>query len=215
MTVVGFAYGAGRWLAKGIIALWVAVVPVSAQTIAVLGDSLVSGYGLPADMGFVPQMQAVLGDKVVLINAGVSGDTTAGGLARLDWTLTDDVDGLAVVLGGNDFLRGIDPASTQANLEALVTGALARDVPVLLVAMTAPSNYGPDYKTAFDAIYGDLAAAYGVSLAPPFLGSLAGLSPEALLAVLQGDGLHPNENGVMRIVDDLRQSFLGFADSLN
>lgn len=173
-------------------------------TVAALGDSLTQGYGLPQEQGFVPQMQAWLiaqGADVVLINAGVSGDTTAGGAARIGWTLTPEVDALIVALGGNDLLRGLDPATSRANLEAILQAAAG--VPVLLVGMQAPGNYGPDYKAAFDALYPDLAAQYGTLYVESFLGGISapGADPAEALPYLQGDGIHPNAEGVARIVE--------------
>ncbi|MEO0381532.1 MAG: arylesterase, partial [Pseudomonadota bacterium] len=133
-------------------------------TIAALGDSLTQGYGLAVQQGFVPQLEEWLQDQgrdVAVINAGVSGDTTAGGLSRVDWTLTPEVDALIVTLGGNDLLRGIDPGVSRANLEGILSAATGAGVEVLLVGMQAPGNYGPDYKAAFDGMYPDLSAAYG------------------------------------------------------
>ena len=177
-------------------------------TLVALGDSLTAGYGLPQDEGFVPQLQAWLtaqGQDVVVVNAGVSGDTTAGGLARLDWSLTPEVDAMIVTLGGNDLLRGIDPASSRANLDKILRGAQARQLPVLLVAMSAPGNYGPEYKRDFDAIYPDLAAQYGTLLAPGFFAPLLeeGADPAGLAQYLRPDGLHPNKDGVAKIVAGL------------
>nr|WP_242500615.1 arylesterase [Tropicimonas sp. IMCC6043] len=176
-------------------------------TIAALGDSLTQGYGLPQEEGFVPQLEAWLrarGHDVTLINAGVSGDTTAGGLSRAAWTLTDEVDGLIVALGGNDLLRGIDPAASRANLHGILEAAQAADVEVLLVGMQAPGNYGPDYKAAFDAIHPELAAEFGALLAPSFFEGLEGAAePAAATPYLQPDGLHPSAEGVSRIVDAL------------
>jgi acyl-CoA thioesterase-1 len=177
-------------------------------TLVALGDSLTAGYGLPQEDGFVPQLQAWLtaqGQDVVVVNAAVSGDTTAGGLARLDWSLTPEVDAMIVTLGGNDLLRGIDPAASRANLDAILQGAQARKLPVLLVAMSAPGNYGPEYKRDFDAIYPDLAAQYGALLAPGFFAPLLkeGADPASLAQYLQPDGLHPNRDGVARIVEGL------------
>lgn len=173
-------------------------------TIAALGDSLTAGYGLAPDEGLVPQLQAWLtaqGQDVVLLNAGVSGDTTAGGLSRLDWTLTPDVQALIVTLGGNDMLRGLPPAESRANLDAIVKGATDRGLPVLIVAMAAPGNYGPDYKAEFDAIYPDLAATYETLLYPGFFTPLMGDSsdPAQLQAMMQADGIHPNAAGVQII----------------
>jgi acyl-CoA thioesterase I len=161
--------------------------------------------GLPQDQGLVPQLQAWLvaqGQDVVLENAGVSGDTTAGGLARLDWALGPDADALIVTLGGNDMLRGLDPAEAKANLDAILAGAQARNLPVLLVGLKAPGNYGPDYKTAFDAMYPDLATKYGAGLidsffAPIFLPGSPQLNP----ALMQSDGIHPNAKGVAAVVE--------------
>ncbi|MFV0244128.1 MAG: arylesterase [Qingshengfaniella sp.] len=183
---------------------------VAAQPIiAALGDSLTQGYGLPQDEGFVPTLETWLharGETAMILNAGVSGDTTAGGVSRIDWTLTDDVDGLIVTLGGNDLLRGLAPETSRANLAAILDTAQAKGVPVLLVGMQAPANYGPDYQTTFDAIYPDLAAVYGVLLAPSFLQPLinaTGSEDEARRLYLQADGIHPNAEGVRVIVDAL------------
>ncbi|CUK01513.1 Esterase TesA precursor [Ruegeria denitrificans] len=175
--------------------------------IAALGDSLTQGYGLPEQDGFVPQLDRWLqaqGVDVRLINAGVSGDTTAGGAARVDWTLTPEVDGMIVALGGNDLLRGIDPAVSRANLEAIVKAADGSEVDVLLVGMQAPGNYGADYKKAFDAIYPDLATAHETGYAPSFFAGLtAGGDPDAARRYMQSDGIHPNAEGVALIVENL------------
>lgn len=177
-------------------------------TLVALGDSLTAGYGLAADEGFVPQLEAWLktaGAPVTVVNAGVSGDTTAGGLARLEWSLSPETDALMVNLGGNDMLRGVPPAEARANLTAILAGAKAKGLPVLLVGQQAPGNYGPDYKAAFDAIYPELAAEYGALLYPFFFqGMAAGENdPAALAAFMQADGIHPNPEGVARIVADL------------
>jgi acyl-CoA thioesterase-1 len=172
--------------------------------IAALGDSLTQGYGLPAEQGFVPQLEAWLqarGHEVRLINAGVSGDTTAGGLARIGWTLTSDVQALIVTLGGNDLLRGLPPEAARASLAGILDAAGAAGVEVLLVGMEAPLNYGPDYQAAFDAIYPDLAADYGTLYAESFLAPVVA-APD-LRAVMQADGIHPNADGVALIVEAL------------
>lgn len=175
--------------------------------IAALGDSLTQGYGLPEQDGFVPQLKRwlqVQGADVHLINAGVSGDTTAGGAARVDWTLTPEVDGMIVTLGGNDLLRGIDPSVSRANLEAIVQTASAADVAVLLVGMQAPGNYGSDYKEAFDSIYPDLADQYETGYAPSFFtGLTAEGNPDAARRYMQPDGIHPTAEGVALIVENL------------
>ena len=169
-------------------------------TLVAFGDSLTQGYGLPPQDGFVPQLQAWLnaaGDDVLVINAGVSGDTTAGGASRIDWTLTPDVDALIVNLGGNDMLRGIDPDTSRRNLDAILTAADAKNLPVLLVSLRAPGNYGAEFKTAFDAMYGDLALKHGDLLAENYFFPLIDQSSRLLdPALMQADGIHPNAAGV-------------------
>lgn len=185
------------------------------MTIAILGDSLVQGYGLPADQGLVPQLQHWLdGQKagIKLINAGVSGDTSAGGLSRLDWTLSPDVQGLVVALGGNDVLRGTDPAVTRANIDTILSKAAERHIPTLLVGMTAPGNYGPDYKAAFDAIFPELAEAHHALYYPGFFTPLLAQGQQAALATLiQPDGIHPNAAGVALIVPDFGPHLIDLA----
>lgn len=182
-------------------------------TIAALGDSLTQGYGLVPDQGFVAQLRdwlAARGQEVTVINAGVSGDTTAGGLARAAWTLTDDVDGMIVALGGNDVLRGLDPAASRENLAGILAAAEDRGVQVLLVGMEAPANYGQDYKTAFDGMYPELAGEYSTLLHPNFLQALTRDVdlPTALARYMQPDGIHPNAEGVSLIVEDIGPSVL-------
>lgn len=170
--------------------------------ITAFGDSLVHGYGLGPDQGLVPQLQRWLTDhgaEVTLTNAGLSGDTTAGGAARIDWTLSDDPQGLIVLLGGNDLLRGMPADRAKANLSAILAAARAQGVEVLLIGMLAPGNFGPLYKTEFDAIYGDLAAEHGSLLfEDAFAGITAQVSgdPVAAQRYLQSDGIHPNAEGV-------------------
>lgn len=184
-------------------------LPLGAQAddivIAALGDSLTQGYGLVQDDGFVPQLQNWLeanGASVKLINAGVSGDTTAGGLSRVAWTLTSEVDAMIVALGGNDLLRGIAPEVSRANLDGILSVAQDGNVDVLLVGMEAPGNYGPDYKSAFDDMYPELADTYGVLLQPSFFEGLdVDGDPAAARAFMQPDGIHPNAKGVSRIVE--------------
>lgn len=172
-------------------------------TIAALGDSLTQGYGLAQQDGFVPQLEAWLkaqGGDVVLINAGVSGDTTAGGAARVDWTLTPEVDAMIVALGGNDLLRGIAPDVARGNLDTILRAAHAADIEVLVVGLSAPGNFGPEYKSAFDAIYPDLAAQYGMLHSENFLAGIMDANGRANLAMMQSDGIHPNARGVTQIV---------------
>jgi len=188
-------------------------------TIAALGDSLTQGYGLPADQGFVPQLDAWLksqGADVLLINAGVSGDTTAGGLSRIDWTLTPDVDALIVALGGNDLLRGIDPAASRENLTGIFEFVTSRGLPVLLVGMDAPSNYGAEYEAAFDGMFGELADQFEAILHPNFLGALAARNDtsDTLRRFMQADGIHPNAKGVALIVEDIGPRVLELVSSV-
>ena len=187
-------------------------------TIAALGDSLVQGYGLPPEQGFVPQMQAWLNAnaaevEVDLLNAGVSGDTTAGGLRRVDWTLTPEVDALIVSLGGNDVLRGLDPASVRANLDGILQIAKAQDVPVLLIGIGAPGNYGPDYREAFEAIYPSLSNEYSTLLYRNFLSAplLLPDRDDAMARYFQSDRLHPNAEGVRLIVESIGPSIAELA----
>ena len=186
------------------------LAPAAAQevTIAALGDSLTAGYGLPEGEGFVPVLNAWLDEAGVaaeVLNAGVSGDTTAGGLARVDWTLTPDVDAVIVTLGGNDLLRGTDPAVSRANLDGILAILAERDLPVLLVGMEASGNYGAAYKRAFDGMYPALAEEYGTLFAPSFLGPLVAETDigTARARYMQGDGIHPNRDGVEVIVEAL------------
>jgi acyl-CoA thioesterase I len=199
-------YGAIRGLRNGAIAFILSLSAAAAEpvTIVALGDSLTAGYGLPPEDGFVPQMQAWLagqGADAVVLNAGVSGDTTAGGVSRLDWALTPDTDALIVNLGGNDMLRGIDPAEARANLTAIMEGAAARGLPVLLVGLRAPGNYGADYKLAFEAIFPDLATQYSAGLVTDYLAPV--VTPDGTqldAALMQADGIHPNKQGVAAAV---------------
>jgi len=202
-------YGAARPLGKVVAAFLCLVSPVMAAepvTVLALGDSLTQGYGLPEQDGLVPQMRKWLEDQGVeaeLINAGVSGDTTAGGAARVEWSLTPEVDAMIVTLGGNDLLRGIDPAVSRRNLESILKIAQANEVEVLLVGLSAPGNYGAEYKSSFDAIYPELSEAYGAFYAPDFFAGLGGGDPAALQQWFQADGIHPNAEGVARIVEGL------------
>ncbi|MCH2165130.1 MAG: arylesterase [Marinovum sp.] len=180
-----------------------------AQTeVLALGDSLTQGYGLVADQGFVPQLQAFLdaeGLDVRVINGGVSGDTTAGGLSRVEWSLTPDTKAMIVALGGNDLLRGLPPEMSHANLEGILKIAADKGLDVLLVGMEAPGNYGPEFKATFDALYPELAEAYGVHFAPSFFEGLQdeGDTIADITAFMQPDGIHPNAEGVRRIVEGL------------
>jgi acyl-CoA thioesterase-1 len=166
--------------------------------ILALGTSLTQGYGLPPGTDFTVQLQAALkkaGIDAVVTNAGVSGDTSAGGLARLDWSLADHPDAAIVELGGNDMLRGIAPGETEKNLRAILDRLKAAHVKVLLTGMHAQHNLGADYVKAFDAIYPRLARDTHVLFYPFILDGVA-LNPE----LNQADGMHPNPAGVKIIV---------------
>jgi len=166
--------------------------------ILALGDSLTAGYGLGPGEGFTEQLEKALtaaGHNVVIINAGVSGDTAEGGLARLDWSLGDGADAVIVELGANDMLRGFDPDATRTALDTILTRIGEKNLPVLLAGMLAAPNLGADYGARFDAIYPELAAKHGAMLYPFFLDGVA-----AQAALLQPDGLHPNAAGVAVIV---------------
>ena len=162
------------------------------------GDSLSAGFGLAPEEAYPVKLQAALkakGYDVTVINASVSGDTSAGGVARLDWALGDHPDYALVELGANDMLRGLEPADTKANLDKILTGLEAAKVKVLLLGMESSSNWGADYKQQFDRIYPDLAAQHHVPLYPFFLDGVA-LDPK----LNQADMLHPNPAGVDIIV---------------
>ena len=175
-----------------------AAVPAMADVrLMVLGDSLVAGYGLPPGKGFPAQLARDLknvGRDVTVLDAGVSGDTTAGGLARLDWSLADNPQAVIIVLGGNDMLRGLPPAAARDNLEAMVSRLRDRQIEVLVAGMMAPRNMGPAYVAEFDAIYPGLAAKHDIEFYPFFLEGVA-LEPTLNL----DDGLHPNEAGIVEI----------------
>ena len=166
--------------------------------ILALGDSLTAGYMLPAGSGFAPVLEKALrarGLDVVVIDAGVSGDTSTGASERLDWALGEGADVAIVEIGANDMLRGLDPRITERALDAILTKLLEKNVKVLLAGMLATPSLGADYKAAFDRIYPTLAARHGVALYPFFLDGVAG-DKDMLLA----DGLHPSRAGVERIV---------------
>lgn len=203
------------------LALALCSVPLASSaettTIVALGDSLTQGYGLVPEDGFVAQLTDWVAERrsdVEFRNAGVSGDTTAGGLARVEWTLDDTVDGLIVALGANDVLRGLDPALSKGNLEGILAVAKGRNLPVLLVGVEAPSNYGQDYKTRFDGMYPELADTFQTLLYPGFLAALTDLPDRTstLSKYFQPDGLHPNREGVALIVEGMGPSVLTLID---
>lgn len=175
--------------------------------IVALGDSLTAGFGLPANDAFPAKLAKALADKglsVSIINAGVSGDTTSGGLARLGWSVPDGTDAVILELGANDALRGVDPAVTRRALGAMVRELRARRIAVLLCGMLAPPNMGEDYASAFNQIFPDIAAAYGAIYYPFFLNGVA-----TVRTLVQADGLHPTAQGVDVIVAAILPSVEG------
>lgn len=188
----------------------------SAQTkplkLVAFGDSLTAGYNLPASAAFPTVLEKMLRDKgisVEIANAGVSGDTSQGGLERVDWSVPDGTDGVILELGANDALRGVDPALTETSLDAIVTGLKARGIPVLLAGMYAPRSNGPDYVARFDAIYPKLAEKHGLILYPFFLDGIAG---DRVLN--QPDMLHPKAEGVRVIAQRILPTVERFLASL-
>ncbi len=182
-------------------ALLAGSTPAAARVPQILafGDSLTAGLGLPAEAAFPSRLEARLkaeGVGLRVVNAGVSGDTTTDGLARLDWALADKPDIVILELGANDALRGIEPKVVRANLDAMIGKIQKSGAKLLLTGMRAPSNWGKDYQEAFERIYPELARAHGVTLYPFFLEGVA-MDPK----LNQPDGLHPNEKGVAALVD--------------
>ncbi len=194
-------YGAAPRLAKACAAVLLLTSSAAATPPArllIFGDSLVAGYGLPHQQGFQAQLLVALqADRrqVVLLDGGVSGDTTAGGRARLDWALADKPDAVLLELGANDALRGTDPAETEANLTAILNRLAALHLPVLLTGMEAPPNLGAAYGAQFRALFARLGHRPGVIFDPFFLQGVAG-DP----ALNQPDMMHPNAAGVAREV---------------
>jgi acyl-CoA thioesterase-1 len=166
--------------------------------IVALGDSLTAGYGLPNQDAFPAKLQQALADKGIAVNianAGVSGDTMSGGLARLDWSVPPGTDAVILELGANDALRGTDPAVTRRALDSILAALAKRNIPVLLCGMLVPRNLGTDYAHAFEPMYAELAKTYGTLLYPFFLDGIA-----ANRRYNQGDGVHPTALGVDVIV---------------
>jgi len=196
------AYGLRAAFLRAALALLACAPAVAARAaplrLLVLGDSLSAGFGLPRDEGFEAQLQAALaahGIAARVIDGAVSGDTSAGGRARLDWVLADTPDAAILELGANDGLRGLDPTEMRANLSAILDTFASRHIPVLLTGMYAPPNLGPDYQTQFRAVFDELGRRPGVLYDPFFLQGVA-RAP----GLTQPDGLHPNAEGVRRIV---------------
>jgi len=171
----------------------------TARKLVVFGDSLVAGYGLSPGEAFPEQLQRALDDEKIAIkvsNAGVSGDTTTGGLARLDWSIPEGTDIVLIELGANDALRGISPDLTRANLETMITRLKQRGAQVMLAGMLAPPNMGEDYEAAFNPIYAELSKTHDIPLYPFFLDGVAA-EPE----LNQSDGIHPTAEGIAVIVE--------------
>ena len=209
--VTGWGRVNAIWLILSIFLLGINGIEAAAAKplrILAIGTSLTQGYNLPPGTDFTAVLQAQLrakGYDVAVINAGVSGDTSAGGLARLEWTLADHFDGAIVELGSNDALRGIDVAETRKNLDAILAIFKSHGIAVLLTGMKSPRNLGPEYVTAFDALYPMLAAKYQVLFYPFFLEGVA-----ADLKLNQADGIHPNEQGTQVII----RGILPYAEKL-
>jgi len=168
--------------------------------LTVIGDSLVAGYGLAPGEGFPEQLQKALldkGYKIELSNAGVSGDTSSAGLARLDWSLSDDTSAVVLEFGANDALRGISPDLTRKNIDAMIVNLKTRNIDIIVAGMLAPPNMGEKYGVEFNAIYPELAEKHGVALYPFFLDGVAG-TPE----LNQSDGIHPTSEGIKVMVEN-------------
>ncbi len=178
--------------------------PTKAIRLVAFGDSLTAGFLLPAEAAFPAVLEKALrqeGYRVSVVNAGVSGDTASGGLARLDWALGDGADGLILELGANDMLRGVDPKITREALESILARLKERKIKALIAGMLAGPNLGPEYKRAFDVIYPELAAKYGALYYPFFLDGVSGRADLTL-----SDGMHPNAAGVERMVQGILPS---------
>jgi len=180
--------------------------PVNAQPIKIVafGDSLIAGFGLKANESFPAQLENALrkkGHNVEIVNAGVSGDTTSGGLSRLDWSVQDGTDAVIVVLGANDMLRGMEPEIARKNLEQIVSRLKSRKIEVILGGMRAAPNLGADYAKKFDTIYADLAKEHDILIYPFFLDGVAGQRDLNL-----SDGIHPTPKGVSLVVERILPS---------
>ena len=187
--------------------------------ILMLGDSLTQGYGLEEKKGLVPKLQNWLSTnnvEVLLINGGVSGDTTLGGFERLDWLLTPNIDGVVVALGGNDLLRGFDPKFTKNNLQAIFKNLKSKGINSVIVGTISPLNYGPQFKKEYDAIYPSLAREYNLSYIDSLFSPLIDKKTQEIsVNLLQADGIHPNEKGVEAIVNYIGPVIRGFTHSLS
>ncbi|OCJ10937.1 arylesterase [Rhizobium sp. AC27/96] len=195
--------------------LFGAVSAAEARTIQLVGfgDSLMAGYQLPPGNGFPAKLEAALKAKgldVAVADAGVSGDTTSGGLSRIDWSVPDGTDGVVLELGANDALRGIPPEQTEKNLETMIERLRERKIPVFLAGMLAPPNMGPDYAEKFNPIYKRLADKYQVTLYPFFLDGVAAQADLQL-----DDGMHPNPKGVDVMVERILPAVIKFVGMID
>lgn len=178
------------------------------KTLVAIGDSLTAGYGLPQDAAFPVQLEAALqqsGLDIKIKNAGVSGDTSTGGLQRLDWALANGADYVLLELGANDALRGIEPQITRQNLDKIIQKIQAKNIPIFLTGMKAPPNMGASYQTEFDEIFPALAEKYDITFYPFFLDGVA-----AIEKLNQDDAIHPNKDGVAVIVSKMLPSLTDF-----
>jgi len=215
-------YGLFSVVSKTIILLFVFSPFAHADSqirILMLGDSLTQGYGLEEKKGLVPKLQNWLSTnnvEVLLINGGVSGDTTLGGFERLDWLLTPNINGVVVALGGNDLLRGFDPKFTKNNLQAIFKNLKSRGINSVIVGTISPLNYGPQFKKEYDAIYPSLAREYNLSYIDSLFSPLIDKKTQEIsVNLLQADGIHPNEKGVEAIVNYIGPVIKDFTDSLS
>lgn len=222
--MVSKGYGLHRTISKSLLIIPFLALPAAADevTILALGDSLTQGYGLPREAGLVPQLEGWMrarGADVSIINAGVSGDTTAGGLSRVDWSLTDEVDAVIVALGGNDLLRGAPLQSIESNLEQIIAKIEAKDLPIMLVGYRATSNFGPEYKGAFDELYPRIAARHPDMIFMPYIfqgmGKAMGRGEMARTDGFQRDGIHPNAQGVKLNVAEIGPYALQLVERAN
>nr|WP_223215931.1 arylesterase [Rhizobium herbae] len=198
-----------------ITAIVITSIPARSATLNLVGfgDSLMAGYQLPPEDAFPARLEKALrakGHDVTIANAGVSGDTTSGGLARIDWSVPDGTKGVILELGANDALRGIPPEESRKNLIAMIEKLKSRGIPVLLVGMLAPPNMGDDYASRFNPIYPELARAYGAELYPFFLD---GVVENAKLKI--EDGMHPNGDGIGVMVERFLPVAERFVQSLS
>jgi acyl-CoA thioesterase-1 len=190
--------------------LFLSVTASEARTLSIVafGDSLTAGYQLPPNEAFPAQLETLAKSKgldLTITNAGVSGDTTADGLARLDWSIPDGTDGVILALGANDALRGLSPEESAKNLDAMLARLKERNIPVVVAGILAPPNMGTDYEANFNAIYGELAKKYGVALYP-FL--LDGVVLDSKLKL--DDGMHPNGAGTKVMAERFFPTFENF-----